>query len=173
MNYDSSVTYFQLNGGGTLNVTGAGGNNIWLDGSQGQAFSGINNINATGNGKNILAGNEENNSIVSGSGTSSLWGGSGNVADTLVGGNGAEMFWYGKNDGADVIENASSGDVVNLYDVSLADIATATGSENKISVTFNTGNHLQVNSAENLSPTFNLADGSWKYNHSSGNWQNA
>ena len=143
-----------------------------MDGSQGQAFSGINNINATGNGKNILAGNGENNSIVSGSGTSSLWGGAGN--DTLVGGSGAEMFWYGKNDGADVINNASSSDIVNLYDVSLADITAATTSGNKISATFNTGNNLQINSAENLSPTFQLADSSrWQYNHGSGNWQSA
>ena len=171
LNYDSSVNYFQLNGGGTLNVSNSGENNVWLDGSQGQAFSGINNINATGNGKNILAGNGENNSIVSGSGNSSLWGGSGNSADTLVGGSGAEMFWYGKNDGADVINNASSGDIVNLYDVSLSDITSADISNKTISATFNTGNTLQINSSENLSATFRLADGNFKFNHSSGEWQ--
>ena len=91
----------------------------------------------------------------------------------MTGGAGQDNFFYGKNDGADVINNASSSDTVNLYDVTLADITAAVTSENQISVTFNTGSNLQINSAENLSATFNLADGNWKFNHSSGTWQNA
>ena len=71
------------------------------------------------------------------------------------------------------LNNASSSDVVDLYDVSLADITAVTASGNKISVTFNTGNSLQINSNENLSSTFQLAGGSFKFNHSSGTWQNA
>lgn len=173
LNYDNAVTYFQLGGNGTLNVTGSGQNNVWLDGSQGKSFSGINNIKATGNGQNILAGNSANNSIVSGSGNSSLWGGAGNNSDTLIGGNGTDMFWYGKNDGEDIINNASSSDVVNLYDVRLQDITAATTFGKKTSLTFNTGKHLQINSTENLSPTFKLADGSWKFNHSSRQWRSA
>ena len=173
LNYDSSVNYFQLNGGGTLNVTGSGENNVWLDGSQGQSFSGITDIKVTGNSRNIIVGNGENNSITGGSGSSSLWGGSGNSTDILTGGSGAEMFFYGKNDGADIINNASSSDIINLYDISLSDFVTADISGNTFSFTFNTGNSLQITSSENLSATFNLADSSWKYDHSSRSWQNA
>ena len=108
-----------------------------------------------------------------GSVSTSLWGGSGDVSDVLFGGDGSDIFFYGKNDGEDVIKNASSSDVVYLYDVSLSDITSADISGNKISATFNTGSILQINSAENLSPTFRLADGSFKFNHSSNTWQSA
>ena len=118
----------------------------------------------------FIGGNEVSNIITAGNGNSSLWGGTGGT-DTLTGGNGQDIFFFGKNDGADVINNASSSDVVNLYDVSLSDIVAANVEGNVVSATFNTGATLQINSAENLSPTFQLADSSWKYNHSSGNWQ--
>ena len=120
----------------------------------------------------IIGGNNLSNEIFAGSGGSSLWGGSGGD-DILTGGAGQDNFFFGKSDGADIINNAGSSDVVNLYDVSLSDIISADISGSQISVTFNTGNHLQVNSAENLSATFKLADGNWKFNHSSGQWQNA
>ena len=118
----------------------------------------------------IGGGNELTNIITAGSGGSSLWGGTGG-ADTLTGGNGQDIFFFGKNDGADIINNAASSDVVNLYDVSLSDIVAANISGNAVSATFNTGATLQINSAENLSSTFRLADSSWKYNHRSNQWQ--
>ena len=120
----------------------------------------------------IIGGNNSANTITAGSGGSSLWGGSGGN-DILTGGNGSDIFFYGKNDGTDVINNASSSDVVNLYDVKLSDITSANVSGRTISATFNTRNTLQINSAENLSATFKLADGNFKYNHSLGTWQSA
>ena len=120
----------------------------------------------------FIGGNEVSNIITAGNGNSSLWGGTGGT-DTLTGGAGQDIFFFGKNDGADVINNASSSDVVNLYDVSLSDIVAANISGNAVSATFNTGATLQINGTENLSPTFRLADGSWKFNHTSGNWQSA
>ena len=120
----------------------------------------------------FIGGNEASNIITAGNGNSSLWGGTGGT-DTLTGGAGQDIFFFGKNDGADVINNASSSDVVNLYDVNLSDIVAANISGNAVSATFNTGATLQINSTENLSPTFRLADSSWKYNHTSGSWQNA
>ncbi len=83
-------------------------------------------------------------------------GGGAGANDVLTGGSGQDNFFYGKNDGSDVINNASSSDIVYLYDVRLSDITEATTSGNNISLTFNTGNNLQINSAEDLSPTFNL-----------------
>lgn len=84
------------------------------------------------------------------------------------------VLFFGKNDGTIFIDSAYSSDIANLYDVRLSDIVAANIEGNKISVTFNTGSSLKINSAENLSPIFNLADNaSWQFNHSSGNWQSA
>lgn len=84
------------------------------------------------------------------------------------------VLFFGKNDGTIFINGAYSSDIANLYDTKLSDISAANVEGNKISVTFNTGSSLQINSAENLSPKFNLADGSsWQFNHTSGSWQNA
>ena len=102
-------------------------------------------VNAEDNPNNlILAGNSISNEIYNGSGNSSLWGGTGNVDDTLVGSSGAEMFWYGKYDGYDVITNADSSDVVNLYDVNLSEITAADVSADQIVIRFNTATIIIV-----------------------------
>lgn len=120
----------------------------------------------------IIGGNDASNVITAGSGDSSLWGGSGGV-DNLIGGAGQDIFFFGKYDGLDVISNASSSDKVHLYDVNLSDIISANVSGGVIYANFNTGGVLKINCTENLSPTFQLADGSqWKFNQSSGQWQN-
>ena len=174
--YEDGVNFYS---GGShtdvLNVTNYQSRNIWLDGSAGVGYSGINNIDAsTSTGNNTLAGDGGNNQITAGSGNDSLWGGSGSSEDVLIGGSGQNMFWYGKGDGNDQVQQSKTGDVINLYDVTLADITTAGFNGNAISVGFNTGFSLNVNVSSNLSSTFRLADGSnWKYNKSSGNWQSA
>ena len=173
LTYSEDVNYYQFKNLGTVDVNDAANNNIWLDGSAGKNFVNVVNINASSaTGQNILAGNAADNWIAGGAGTSSLWGGNGGN-DTLIGGSGVDMFWYGKNDGADLIGNASSGDVVNLYDVSLSDIVSANVEGNVVSATFNTGATLQINSAENVSPQFRLVDGAWRYNHAENSWQSA
>ena len=103
-----------------------------------------------------------------------MWGGIGGN-DILTGGSGSDTFFYGKSDGTDVINNASSSDVVYLYDASLADVLSAdiSISGSQISATFSNGNSIKINSSENLSPTFKLSSGSFKYNQSTGQWQNA
>jgi len=120
----------------------------------------------------FLGGNDASDVITAGSGGSSLWGGSGGY-DTLTGGAGQDNFFFGKYDGADIINNASASDVVRLYDVSLSDIVSANVDGNVISANFNTGGSVQIYSTENLSPTFQLADSAYKYNQSTGQWQNA
>ena len=140
------------------------------------AYIFMGNIGGVLNGGNfsqleiIIGGNNVTNYITAGSGGSSLWGGL-NSYDTLTGGAGVDTFFWGRNDGADVINNADSRDIVYLYDVTLDDVVTATGSGNQISVGLSDGRSLKVNSTENLSSTFKLADGTnWKFNHSSGTW---
>ena len=176
MSYTSTANYFQLNQQGNLVVNDAANNNVWLDGSQGQLFANITNINASSaTGQNILSGNGVANSIIGGVGTSSLWGGVGNVSDTLTGGNGADMFWYGKNDGADFINNAAENDTVNLYDVGLNDIdfSRLNITSSQIEVSFTTGGTLNINNNTNLTSTFKIAEGSFKFNRSTNSWQSA
>lgn len=130
-------------------------------------------VNAEENSNNlILAGNSISNTIYDGSGNSSLWGGTGNVDDTLVGSSGAEMFWYGKYDGYDVITNADSSDVVNLYDVNLSEITAANVSANQVVIRFNTGTALVIKDSNSVTPTFQLGGGGrYNYNRASGQWQ--
>ena len=121
-----------------------------------------------------FAGDGGNNQITAGKGNDSLWGGAGSSEDVLIGGSGQDMFWYGKGDGNDQVQKSKTGDVVNLYDVTLADITTAGFNGSAISVGFNTGFNLNVNVSSNLSSTFRLADGTnWQYNKSSSAWQSA
>ena len=129
-------------------------------------------IDATENPNDlILAGNSVSNVIYNGSGNSSLWGGKDNVDDTLVGGTGSEMFWYGKYEGYDVITNANSSDTVNLYDVSLSDIAATEISTDQVVVRFNTDTALVVKDTDQISPLFQLGDGSrYRYNRDIGQW---
>ena len=130
-------------------------------------------VNAQENSNNlILAGNSISNTIYDGSGNSSLWGGTGNVDDTLIGSSGAEMFWYGKYEGYDVISNADSSDVVNLYDVNLSEITSADVSAGQVVIRFNTGTALVIQDSNSITPTFQLGGGGrYNYNRASGQWQ--
>ena len=156
-------------------VDGEDRHEINLDGTLGQEFFNISNINASNStGENILMGDAKSNIIIGGSGTNYLWGGSGSESDILIGGAGADVFYFGQSDGNDTIQNASASDRVSLYDVNLSDIVSTSENNGVISVALSTGNVVAVESTENLSPTFNLADSSsWKYNRESQSWQNA
>ena len=118
----------------------------------------------------LVGGNNASNNFSAGSGGSWLWGGSGGN-DTLTGGAGADVFYFGKNDGSDFIGNASSSDVVNLYDVSINDITMLDTSDNTISIGLNTGASLQINSAENVSAKITMSEGSVNFNLSTNQWQ--
>lgn len=121
----------------------------------------------------IVGSTAGSNDIYAGSYGSTMWGNSGSTADTLTGGSGGDIFFVGKNDGNDVINDASSDDTVNLYDVNLSDITNVSENNGTITVELNTGNTLNIQSSDNLSARFNLADGSrWRYNRSTASWQN-
>lgn len=120
----------------------------------------------------ILAGNSDYNIIYGGTGNSSLWGGTDNVDDILFGGSGAEMFWYGKYEGYDNIFNANSSDTVNLYDVNLSEISAAEISDSQVVVRFNTGTALVIYDNDQVTPTFQLGDGTrCKYDRNIEQWQ--
>jgi len=88
----------------------------------------------------------------------------------LIGGSGSDVFFFGKNDGSDFIKNASSSDVVNLYDVSINDITSLDTSNNQISIGLNTGANININSSENVSAKITMSEGSVNFNHATGQW---
>ena len=119
---------------------------------------------------NVLVGaDNESNIFFAGSGGSSMWGGA-NSYNALVGGDGIDNFFFGKSGGGDIIENASSNDIVNLYDLSLSDVVSVNVVDNVISASFSSGGMIEVTPTENLSPTFKLTDSTWRYNSETQNW---
>ena len=156
-------------------VTSEFNGELWMvDGYAGTNYNNqnIRDIDATPNSNTLLiAGNSQSNYIKAGSGTTSLWGGAGSVADTLQGGGGQTMFWYGKGDGIDVISNAHDYDTINLYDVTLNDVTDFGVANNDFSIAFNTGNVLKVYDSGATTPTMQLADGSrYVFNRTTGSW---
>ena len=155
-----------------IKVTGYQSRNVWLDGSQGVGYDGIENINAgDSSGNNQLVGNYERNQITSGSGDDSLWGGAGAESDTLIGGNGGtNTYFYGMDNGNDVIVNSSESDFVNLFNVNLSDIYGAGMVGSNFVVQMNSGQSLLIQ-GQNGASNFVLADQSaWHYNHESHSW---
>ena len=130
----------------------------------GRGISGIEIIEGSAAGTDV---------IFAGDGGSSLWGGSGTAADALVGGAGMDIFNVGRNQGNDNIFTASSTDIVNLTDATLSDIVGTLGNDNGIAIGFNTGTVINIQSTDTLSAAINLADGSsWRFNHTTKAWQN-
>lgn len=170
--YDAGINLFLgCASRNTLTVGDSRDNMIWLDGSYGQAFTEITDIDASeSSGKNQIAGaaNREVN-IVGGLGESSLWGGSGLFNDTLTGGSGTETFFYGKYDGDDIIIGAKEDDTINLYNISLSDITGFETVSSGMKISFENGIYNLTLQNYSDSPTFSLADGS-KWAYEKNNW---
>lgn len=122
----------------------------------------------------IIGSANSSNDIYAGSGGSTLWGNSGNVSDNLVGGAGVDTFYVGKNDGNDSITNASYNDRIDLYDVQMSDILSASESNGTITLGLNNGNTLSFQGDGLFSAQFSLADGSnLRYSRLTSSWQSA
>ena len=91
----------------------------------------------------LIGAHNTNNSIASGTGDSSLWGGNGGN-DTLVGGDGYNEFFYTVGNGNDLLQNAGSYDLVNLLGVSFSQISGYSHDSNSTTVHFNDGGSLRV-----------------------------
>ena len=169
LTYDGRASYYQATGrNATLTAdSGLDSAEIWLNNNrdfvQKTTFVGdISVLNASAvQGKSTLVGNGYNNMIVGSSENSSMWGGDSHEAnDTLVGGAGADMFWYGKNEGNDVITGVDENDVINLYNVNIADVEsydTWNITNNSISFNLKDGGSLTVQS-NNSGVGFKFAD---------------
>ena len=121
--------------------------NIWLeDPDTGKNFEGdFAVIDATGSdAKAELSGNGKDNTIIAGTGDTSLWGG-GNGDDYLVGGIGKDSFFYNLGNGNDTFV-AGEGDEVILGDMTISDIISADASDSdKVVFTLRDGARLTVN----------------------------
>ena len=119
----------------------------------------------------IIGADNLSNDIYVGNGGGTLWGGNGNVPDTLNGGNGVDVFWSGRYDGNDYITNASQNDFVNLYDIGLSSVIDVGIANNLLSANFTTGRNLNVSYTDAMTPTFLLSDNSkWQYSNSTSSW---
>ena len=171
LSYESDVTnYIGASQKDTLTVATTDGSavNIWMDGSQGVSYSDIDVINASGNsGNTTIAGSATAETITGGSGNASLWGGNGKDADMLNSTSGSTtMFFYGQNQGNDVF-NGSTNDVMNLYDLNLANVKSANIESGRVVFTTTASDTVTVNGVQ----TFQLADGTkWKADYSTNQW---
>ena len=175
--YDGfSNCYVGIGSNATLTVgKGMGNVELWLSDTSlenhGTMFySDFRELNAAqADGSNILAGNEFSNVITGGSGTNSIWGGSGSANDTLVGGTGRNEFFFCAGNGHDVISNAHSGDVVNMYELTLEQIARADITGSGVEVELTDGSTVNIQSNANVE--YRLADGTaWTADHINKTW---
>ena len=171
--YDGLADCYVADGGNSLTVDENVDNvEIWLDNTHeklflGQSIRTLDASNAKGN--TSLVGNNFDNTIIGGQGDSSLWGNDiGN--DLLIGGQGKNTFFYGIGNGNDTIQGINDGDVVNLGDITLAQISDANISADSVSIRFNDGGSLQINGTADV--TYQLADGTkFSANHQQLSWQ--
>ncbi|MBR4152393.1 MAG: hypothetical protein IKT98_05485 [Selenomonadaceae bacterium] len=167
--YDDAANYFVATAK-NAKVTVADEAEIWLDGSHGKYFVGdIKTLDATiSDGKNTLAGNEIDNTILAGKGDASLWGGNGGD-DLLVGGNSQNLFFYCNGNGNDTIRGTNDGDGVILAGISLDQIVGTKISGNAVDINFKDGGSLHVEGNSDI--TYQLADGlSFSANHEQAVW---
>jgi len=146
--------------------------NIWLDGSTGKSYDSVVSLDAsTCAGSVQLAGGAASETLIAGTGNSSLWGGAAGD-DTMTGGAGVTEFFFGMGNGNDVISASGAEDKVVLYDVALENVASAGVAEDgNMKVTLTDGSTLTVAGSAN---TYRLADGStWTYNSENGSWTQA
>lgn len=182
LTYNNDAEYFgDLQGGRCAISVGADyGNNqvaVYLNeatelNGKVKQYVGVDKIDASAfDGQASLIGGELDDSIIAAQGDTSLWGGDGGD-DTLVGAGSGNEFFYFRGNGNDVIREAASGDVVNLYDVTLDDIKSAYVTAQGAMLEFKDGGSVTFDGT--AAATFKLGDGTaWTANHQTAQWQQA
>ena len=169
LSYNEDLSFCQGGKGkDTLQVTGSGGNFVWLDGSRGQGFVDFEVVDGSkSSGADQLAGSGAEELIMGGSGEASLWGGAGSGNDTLQAGSGANVLFYGYGEGNDVIQKTTSSDRVMLYNMGLEHISGAEIDASSVKISTTAGQTLTVLGEAR----FTLADGStWQADHKTKQW---
>ena len=142
-----------------------GANNRWGLNSAAMIDSSVKEINMSGSSADFTLVGSANvaNTITGGTGTNYLNGG-GASKDTLNGVAGAvDNFYFGKGDGEDTLVGVEADDIVQLYNVSAADIATIKADDpSNVVITMNDKSKLTINGLTD-GATFVLTDGVYTY----------
>ena len=165
--YGGALTGLSLNGN-VLSVNDWHSGGVVTNGVYG--YEGIVVIdNTQSTASRFLGGNAQANQIYAGTGNDTLWGAAND--DILIGGTGSDVFLYGAGEGSDFVANADAFDTVNLYNLTLSDLAifAETGT---ITFAQDGANAVTVQYNGTLSPTFAFADGS-RYRFDGTSWSNA
>ena len=166
--YEADVTnYFGGNKIDTLKISGES-STVWLD----KVGSSIEIIDAsTSTGDNLLAGSSESHTIKGGRGNNSLWGGAGGN-DILTGGTGHNEFYFGIGEGNDIITQSNDTDKVMLYNVKVSDLDAACMKDGNMVIALKDGSSLTIQNYDRQgATTFQLADGTYSYDKSTGTWK--
>ncbi|MBQ7454087.1 MAG: hypothetical protein IJS69_03440, partial [Selenomonadaceae bacterium] len=133
-------------------------------------YLGVNKVDASAYaGQASIIGGDLDDKIIAAQGATSVWGGD-SGDDILFGTGSGNTFFYFRGNGNDQIRNAADGDVVNLGDITLADIISTEVMGSGAKFDFNDGGSLTVLNAGDV--TYKLGDGSsWKANYSSREWE--
>lgn len=163
---DSSVT-------NTTTIVEAEGVNKWGLTSSAIVGKTVRTIDMSGSSADFVLVGSANaaNTITGGTGTNYLNGG-GASKDVLNGVTGAvDNFYYGKEDGNDTIVNIGAEDIVQLYDVATADLATVSVKDDKAVITLKNDSKLTITNSIADGTTFVLTDGTYVFDSSvEGNW---
>ncbi|MBQ7475983.1 MAG: hypothetical protein IJT06_01145 [Selenomonadaceae bacterium] len=130
--------------GATLKVGSDYDDNIWLNEATGD-LARVRVIDAEDNRHSMfIAGNSHSNSIISGSGQTSLWGGGGS-SNTLIGGSRRNYFWYYGNS-RDVAVKFGTGDTDRSDVVVINDGQYSSINRDSASITFyrSDGKYIQL-----------------------------
>ena len=165
--YEADVNnYLGGNKSDTLSVSGES-NSVWLDGV-GSSIEVIDASNSTGS--NLIAGSSESQTIKGGRGNNSLWGGAGGN-DILTGGGSYNEFYFGMGEGNDIITQSNDTDKVMLYNVKVSDLDAAGMKDGNMVIALKDGSSLTIQNYDRQgATTFQLADGTYSYDKSTGTW---
>ena len=132
----------------TIEVSSEYDGGVWLTGfdilNWRECYADASAIEVNATSGRVIVGNEQSNMLRAGVNGAWLWGYLGD--DTLVGGAGEDMFWFGKGEGDDVIDGCDDDDLINLWSVSLMEIASFdVDDDNNISVGITDGGSIKIN----------------------------
>ncbi|MBQ9479131.1 MAG: hypothetical protein IJU71_06200, partial [Selenomonadaceae bacterium] len=171
--------------GDTVVVESAYAGDIWLGGVNldgnsvvGWSSTLVGNIDASDDtvGNRMLAGDDNDNVIYSGSNGASLWGGDGG-SDTLIGGAGVDTFIVtGSGEGV-LISDCAVEDIIVLHNINATDVESTFLYNSNVRMTLNDGTVITVvgsavESDASLTTTFRFANGDvFAFDHASEGWQ--
>lgn len=171
LTYDEDVDWYI--GGSktdTLTLTDVDDHEIQLGGTwKGTTYTSIEKVDASKASGDLLiwGATNENDTILAGTGSSSIFGGFGSSGNDVLTGNtsGTTTFEFGLGCGNDTITASKAADSVYLYNVSSSDIQSTTVSGTALVLTLTDSSTLTINSFRSGSSTntFTLTDGTMTY----------